>query len=111
MDYREHPYGTYADRRHYEVATDLDDLRGPTTGIVRLPIHLDWSGSPDHDLDAESGLRSMYSQVLSEAMNPEDLELLDAATLKRLWPGLPLPRRVVRLWEERFPELRQVADD
>jgi hypothetical protein len=44
-------YVPYAERRPYVVASSLNDLRGPTTGVITLPHHLDWSGDPHYDLD------------------------------------------------------------
>ncbi len=59
--------------RPYAVATSLDLLRGPTTGVVLLPRHLDWSGLPSYYLDAPGRIVDMYRAVLNEATSPEDL--------------------------------------
>lgn len=92
----------------FAVADDLALLRGPTTGVVTLPRHLDWSGSADYDLDSPGRVVDLYRTVLIEATKPDDLHLfLDRAILTRLWPSLWLPPGVRRAWEERFRELRQ----
>lgn len=99
-------YVPYRERRPYLVADSLDQLTGPTTGTVTLPVILDWSGNPTHDLDAPGGLKRMYAIVLSEALRPEYLATyLNREKLIDLWPDLLLPRRVRQMWEERFPEL------
>jgi hypothetical protein len=96
----------YGHRRPYLVADDLDALRGPTTGTVMLPHHLDWSGSATYDLDRPARLASMYKAVLNEASSLADLrEWLDRRLLTELWPTLWLPVRLRDLWEARFPEL------
>ena len=90
------------------VAADLDSLRGPVSGKVRLPLRLFWS-LPDHqfDLDDPDPRRWYYETVLREASRPDDLTAyLDDATLVRLWPELYLPKGVRRAWEERHPSLR-----
>jgi hypothetical protein len=100
------PGTSYSERKPYTVADNLDDLQGPTSGIITLPHHIDWSGSPGRDLDAENELFTLYPTVLAEASSVADLNTwLDKATLIRFWPKLFLPAKVRRLWEERFPEL------
>ena len=101
------PYQARPGRRAL-VIDDLDDLRGPVTGSVKLPLRLFWS-LPDHwfDLDDPDIRRWYYETVLREASRAEDLTTyLDGATLASLWPGLFLPKGVRRAWEERHPSLR-----
>jgi hypothetical protein len=99
-------YASYGDRKPYVVAERLDDLRGPTEGLVNLPKHLDWSGSPSYDLDNPKRLASMYRTVLTEAGTIDDLRAwIHRRLLAQLWPTLWLPPRVRRLWESRFPDL------
>jgi hypothetical protein len=99
-------YASYGARKPIVVAEDLDDLRGPTEGTVRLPQHLDWSGNASYDLDKPARLASMYRTVLNEAGSTDDLRAwLDGRFLAQLWPTLWLPSPLRRLWESRFPEL------
>ncbi|GAA1550229.1 hypothetical protein GCM10009827_083550 [Dactylosporangium maewongense] len=96
----------YGDRRPYVVADSLTELRGPTSGTVVLPRHLDWSGSADHNLDRPARLASMYRTVLVEAATEDDLRAwLDGVLLVGLWRAMWLPARLRGLWENRFPEL------
>jgi hypothetical protein len=99
----------YSERRPYVVADHLWELRGPSSGVVRLPILLDWSGTPEKNLDQPGVLASVYETVLNEASSVEELNTwLDRPTLLRLWPEMWLPAKVRRLWEERFPLLARV---
>ncbi len=89
------------------VIDDLDDLRGPVTGLVELPLRLFWS-LPDHrfDLDEPDLRRWYYETVLREATRPGDLAAyLDGETLVSIWPELYLPKGVRRAWEEHHPAL------
>jgi hypothetical protein len=100
------PGSRYADQRPYVVAERLDELHGPTAGVVELDHSLDWSGRARYNLDSPRRLASMYETVLREANSAEDLiRWLDGATLVRLWSQLVLPRQVREPWEARFPEL------
>lgn len=99
------PGAGYAANRPYFVAQSLDDLHGPTTGVVHLPVWLDWSPRPEYDLDNPRRLARFYEVVLREGTLEAFAEYLDGLTLKRVWPELYLPVRVVALWEGRFPEL------
>ena len=90
------------------VIDDLDDLRGPVTGLVELPLRLFWS-LPDYRFDLDDpDLRLLYYQtVLREASRPADLTAyLDADSLVALWPDLYLPKGVRRAWEEQHQALR-----
>ncbi len=100
------PGSRYADVRPYAVADSLDQLHGPTAGVVVLDRWLDWSGSARYDLASPGRLARMYETVLREASRTADLSRwLDGLTLVRLWPDLVLPPQVRSRWEARFPEL------
>jgi hypothetical protein len=50
-------------RRYHKpvvVADRLDLLRGRTTGVVSLPPHLKWSGSPRYDLSVPGRFIDLY---------------------------------------------------
>jgi hypothetical protein len=88
------------------VAESLDLLVGPTTGVVRLPRHLKWSGNPAYDLDQPGRIVDLYRTVLNEAASAPDLHAyLNREALTRLWRTLWLPTAVRAAWEARFAEL------
>lgn len=100
----------YSDRRPYVVADSLDELTGPTGGVVELPKHLDWSEQGRYDLDDLRELSVMYERVLREAENSDDLRrYVNATMLRRVWHRMFLPRRVREMWERRFPDLARAA--
>lgn len=104
------PGAGYAANRPYFVADSLDDLHGPTSGVVHLDPRLDWSGEPVYDLDDLTELAYVYEVVLREGSRHEEFaRWLDRPTLIRLWPTLFLPARVRVLWERKFPVLAQIA--
>ena len=93
-------------QRPYAVPERLDLLRGPLSGTVRLPPHLDWSGNAVYDLDAPGRVIDLYRAVLIEAADPQDLyAYLDDRILLRLWALLWLPFQLRKAWEQRFPVL------
>ncbi|MET3803997.1 hypothetical protein ABIB25_000983 [Nakamurella sp. UYEF19] len=99
--------GFYAAHRPYVVPEDLASLHGPTTGVVHLPIHLDWGPTRDYDLSDPARIRRLYITVIMEASSVGDLQRhLDGPTLRRLWPQLRLPERCRAQWESHFPLLR-----
>ncbi|HET8657597.1 MAG TPA: hypothetical protein VFM55_01210 [Micromonosporaceae bacterium] len=98
------PHRRYA--KPVTVPDRLDLLAGPTTGVVTLPRHLDWSGCPVYDLDFPGRIVDLYRTVILEATKPDDLHAyLNEATLRRLWPQLWLPAPVRTAWQSRFPDL------
>ncbi|WP_238015120.1 hypothetical protein KZZ52_50990 [Dactylosporangium sp. AC04546] len=98
---------SYEQRRPWTLPDTLDELRGPTHGVVCLPNHLDWSEQRVYDLDNPKHLGVMYEIVIRESTTPADQRrYLDGPTLRAVWHRLWLPRFVRELWESRFPELR-----
>ena len=97
-------------QRPYTVPDRLDLLQGPSSGTVRLPSHLDWSGNAVYDLDAPGRIVDLYRAVLIEAASPQDLYVyLDERVLRRLWALLWLPAQLRRAWEQRFPVLAEIS--
>jgi hypothetical protein len=100
----------YVDIRPCMVPDSLDELAGPTRGVIVLPTGLDWSQQRRYDLGVDKDRRRLYETVIREAVGLHDLcSLLETRLLVRLWPMLWLPPQVRRLWEDRFPELRHMA--
>ena len=88
------------------VTATLDELRGPTSGVVELPNNLIWQPDRTVDLDDGWSLRWMYALVLREARRHDDLRTwLDGPLLVELWPQLNLPRGVRAAWEDTHPAL------
>jgi hypothetical protein len=83
---------------------------GPSSGTVRLPSHLDWSGNAVYDLDAPGRIVDLYRAVLIEAASPQDLyAYLNDGVLRRLWSLLWLPAQLRKAWEQRFPVLAEIS--
>jgi hypothetical protein len=100
----------YEDGRPYTVPESLEELTGPTSGVVELPLRLDWSEQGRYDLSDPRQRNLMYEVVIRESMRVEDLRTyLDGSTLRRVWRQLWLPRKVRRLWESRFTDLAGAA--
>ncbi|MEU8816880.1 hypothetical protein [Actinoplanes sp. NPDC048796] len=92
------------------VAGTLGELRGPTAGLVELPLRLWWGPQRAFDLAEPTMLAWMYENVLREAIRVTELRAyLDGPTLVRVWPDLNLPRAVRAAWETRHPRLRLAA--
>jgi hypothetical protein len=97
----------YADSRIYHVPESLAELTGPTSCVIELPIHLDWSEQHIYD-PAQTGL--LYERVIREALSQRDLaSYLNKDVLMRIWGRLYLPARVRRQWENAFPALPRAA--
>jgi integrase len=100
----------YAAVRPYTVPDTLEELTGPTGGVVELPGHLDWGPRRVYNLDDFSDTRLLYMRVIRESTHAADLRrFLNAQILMRLWPQLVLPPRVRALWQDRFPSLGRAA--
>lgn len=93
------------------VAADLEELRGPVTGTVKLPELLHWSGdenAPVYHLDDPRQRPAMYVYVLRESKAASELgQWLNGAWLVDLWGRLVLPPPVRAAWEQQHPVLRE----
>jgi hypothetical protein len=88
------------------VVDDLARLHGPSSGVVTLPITLNWTPRTRYDLGTETAARSLYQVVLREAHTEAELETyLNPDLLRRLWPSLTLPKAVREFWEAAHPTL------
>lgn len=89
--------------RDIELPRSLDELRGPTSGVVRLPLRLYWSGpdpgSVEWGVNDDQRRARLYEVVLREGSLDDVRALVDGATLVRMWDGLYLPPHVRRAWE------------
>ncbi|MFV2104273.1 hypothetical protein [Micromonospora sp. LOL_024] len=89
------------------VARTLAELRGPTRGVVELPVRLMWCPDRAFDLRDPDQLLWMYENVLRETTSVDDLRhLVNGRTLCRVWRLLNLPRDVQMAWEGRHRGLR-----
>jgi hypothetical protein len=90
----------------------LRHLDGPSGGVVELPIDLAWSGDRSFDL-SDAQQRYLYQMtVLTAAVTPEHYtQWLNADLLVADWARLRLPRALRAAWNDRFPELADLAGD
>jgi hypothetical protein len=94
------------ERRGIVVADDLNQLRGPTSSRVSLPVHLDGSAHSVYDLDEPYSRELLYRTVLMEAGSEKDLETwLDRDILTASWPEMYLSPSIRTTWESHHPVL------
>jgi hypothetical protein len=93
--------------RPVAVPDALDDLKGPASGVVELPISLFWS-RPDRkfNLDDRYQVIDMYLAVLDRGSVDELASYLNGELLVEVWPDLHLTRAKRLPWQARFAELR-----
>ena len=110
-----HRFDSAADSRWGHLAerlpASLDELVGPASGSVRLPLHLAWSGLTVFDLGNERLLLGLYRIVLTNGVREDLVTYLNADLLLRHWPRLriALGKPVRTCWEARFPQLAAAA--
>ena len=92
-----------------EMPDSLEELRGPTSGLLELPRSVYWGPSAVVDLNTPGGVAKAYQATLREGRVEDQAVLLNSALLITVWNDLLLPVRLRSLWESRFPELRPPA--
>ncbi|MDX3311479.1 hypothetical protein ACWGH3_26785 [Streptomyces sp. NPDC054884] len=97
----------YREKFRRRLPESLDELRGPAQGVVKLPLHLAWSGMTSYDLGKPRQRMGLYRTVLHEGLRDDLPHYLNEDLLLRLWPVLrTLVGRTVRtVWEDAFPQL------
>jgi hypothetical protein len=75
------------------------------TGVIKLPLRLDWSERAEFHLDDPGERNVMYERVIRERLG----SCLNEDALRQVWGGLFLAARVRQIWEDRFPDLRLAA--
>lgn len=101
----------YRQKFRQRLPESLDELHGPTHGVVKLPLHIAWSGMTSYDMSNPRQRMGLYRTVLHEGLH-DDLPLyLNQDLLLQLWPVLrTLVGRTVRtVWEDAFPPLASFA--
>ncbi|WP_328294561.1 hypothetical protein OG218_17800 [Kineococcus sp. NBC_00420] len=101
------PRVRYQDVVPYDLPPSLNLLTGPSGGLLELPHSIHWGPSRSVNLDDPAELVWGYQAIVREGTALQQRELLDAATLSRVWPDLILPVRCRTLWENAFPVLGQ----
>lgn len=96
---------SYAAMFPYQVPRSLDDLHGPTSGMVRVPGYISTAPDPVFNVDLRPTRWSLYSAVVRCGTPEDQAAFLDKDLLIDLWPDLNLPSHCRNLWVSRFPQL------
>jgi hypothetical protein len=104
------PGDTYESMIPYVVPDSLDDLTGPTTGTIELPVSIDWGPDRTYDLGDPDARLWLYTRTIREASSTDQLaQFLNRDLLIELWPKMRLPRRCVEMWHAKFPVLAEAG--
>ena len=95
----------FADHLPWCMPESLDELQGPTSGLVRTTGSICTAPDPVFDIDDLLELRGLYRSTVRDGTSAEQSKFLDRDTLIELWPELILPYQCRDAWEARFPEL------
>jgi hypothetical protein len=89
------------------LPASLEELTGPATGTVDLPLHVVWSGRRSYELSRSRSLMSLYRTVLAEGQRQDLIAFLNRDLLVAQWPILRtlISRPLRDAWENHFPEL------
>ncbi|MGI5438305.1 hypothetical protein ACQEV4_13055 [Streptomyces shenzhenensis] len=97
----------YREKFRRRLPGSLDQLHGPTQGVVELPLHMAWSGMTSYDMSKPRQRMGLYRTVLHEGLRDDLPQFLNRDLLLQMWPVLrTLVGRTVRcVWEDAFPQL------
>jgi hypothetical protein len=107
MTYVDQPYWKL---KEYFVPDSLDELKGPRTGKVNLPIDIYWGPFPEIDLADDAQAARAYRAIINQGTISQIRTLLNPNRLLQLWPKLTLPRKVIDSWQNQFPTLAEIRN-
>ena len=85
----------------------LDELTGPSSGLVDLPVRLSWApGDGSFNLDDDGERTTVYQCVIGEGSVEDQCRYLNRDILTDMWPTLRLDLAITAAWENRFTALR-----
>jgi hypothetical protein len=64
----------------------IEDLRGPSRGVIVLPRHLAFPGMRECDVADDATRRSMYGIVLTQGQRNDVARFLNPQLLRADWP-------------------------
>jgi hypothetical protein len=95
-----------AGRRSHAVRLPerIEDLRGPSRGVIVLPRHLAFPGMRECDVTDDATRRSMYGIVLTQGQRNDVARYLNPQLLREDWPVIAdaLDRSLRWTCERRF---------
>ena len=98
---------TYRDTKPFCVPVSLDELTGPSTGLVHLAVRLSWApGDGFFNLDDDGERTTVYQCVIGEGSVEDQCRYLNRDILTDMWPMLRLDLAITAAWENRFTALR-----
>jgi hypothetical protein len=82
----------------------MDDLRGPSSGVIMLPRNLSWPGMRECDVSDDRRRRSLYGMLLAQGQRNDIARFVNGGLLRQDWPLIKatLEGRVSRGCERRF---------
>jgi transcriptional regulator with XRE-family HTH domain len=87
-----------------------DDLEDPSidkaSGVVELPLRVQWSGRRTYDLSDRQDRARVYELVLREGTEDDVRRFVRPDDLEELWDELLLPPHVRAAWEQRITKQR-----
>lgn len=87
-------------RRPPAIPDDLDDVSiVKATGVVELPLHVQWSGRRSYDLSDRADRARVYEVVLREGTEDDVRAFVRLDDLEELWDEVLLPAHVRAAWE------------
>jgi hypothetical protein len=96
-----------------ELPRSLDELRGPTTGVVRLPLRVYRSGPDPRSVEWALGSHDrrmrFYEIVLREGNIDGVRDLVDGRELVRVWDLIHLPGWLRQAWTPLIEAARSAA--
>jgi hypothetical protein len=82
----------------------IEDLRGPSSGVIVLPRHLAFPGNRECDVTDDDSRRNMYGVVLTQGQRNDVARYLNPHFLRLDWPHIAgvLDPRLRGACERRF---------
>lgn len=79
---------------------DLSRTMAKASGVIHLPLHLNWSGANHgYDLSDRGDRARLYERVLTEGTGEDVVFYVDLEQLVDVWNEMVLPAHVREAWQ------------
>jgi hypothetical protein len=82
----------------------IDDLHGPSRGVIKLPKNLSWPGMRECDVSDDRRRRNLYGMLLAQGQHNDIARFVNGGLLRQDWPLIKttLDASLARSCERRF---------
>lgn len=94
----------FVESKPHDVVDHWEDMQGPESGVVELPLHLCWAPNRTFDLSRIGHRRVLVREVLDNGTQEDQANYLNGKIIQSVWADMLLPAATRKRWQDKFPD-------